>query len=389
VKAVGSLYGIVRYLLSFVTEAKGRLCILVAASAVGLVYFLAARLGLALLSTPSDVAVFWPASGIAVGILVLSGRRALLAVVMGVIAGTVAANIVSDRSVLTSLCKGFCNAGEAVLVAWLLEWWGRNLGIEYRGAEGRSERLSALGGDLIRLPVSVIVPAGVTVALAAKAMTMTVPIVFTIAGDAVAAGFVASIRSPGGNVTGVSTFGQELAAKRIQLLNEIVPGSAPIGVLVNPRSPLAEVEIRQMQAAGQALGRKLFVVQAITESEIEPAFAALARGHAIAVALGTDALFNSRLNQLAALAARAALPMVGYVREFAEGGGLTSHGASLAEAYRLTGIYVARILNGEKPADLPVIQDVKLELVINLKTAKALGLTIPATLLARADEVIE
>jgi putative ABC transport system substrate-binding protein len=169
----------------------------------------------------------------------------------------------------------------------------------------------------------------------------------------------------------------------------MVPGSAPIGVLVNPTSPLAEIEIRQMQSAAYAVDRKLLVVQAITESEIEPAFAALAQGRASAVAVGGTPLFNSRVDKLAALAARTALPMVGQVREFAVAGGLFSYGFSIADGYRLAGIYVARILNGEKPADLPVIQDVKLELVINRKAAKALGLTIPTALLARADEVIE
>jgi putative ABC transport system substrate-binding protein len=231
--------------------------------------------------------------------------------------------------------------------------------------------------------------AGVTPALAAKAVTTTVPVVFTIAGDPVELGLVASVNSPGGNVTGVNSLTSTAISKQIELLHEIVPGASPLGLLVNPTSTLAEIEIRQVQATAQALGRKLLVVSATEEGGIEAAFDALAQGHVSAVAIGSNPLFNSRFELLAVLAARHALPVVCTVREFAVAGGLMSYGTNLAEGYRLAGVHVGRILNGENPAELPVIQGTKIELVINLKTAKALGITIPPTLLARADEVIE
>ena len=243
---------------------------------------------------------------------------------------------------------------------------GHNVAIEYRGAEGQLHRLPVLAADLIRHPVGVIVVAGVTVALTVKALTTTVPIVFTIAGDPVELGLVASVKSPGGNVTGVNSLASTAISKQFELLHETVPGSAPIGLLVNPTSPLADLEIRQMQAAAQAVGRKLLIVLANTETEIEPAFAALAHGGVSAVAVGSNPLFNSRSNQLAAVAARRALPVVCTVREFAAAGGLMSYGSSLADAYRLTGLHTARILNGEKPAELPIVQATKVELVINL-----------------------
>lgn len=263
---------------------------------------------------------------------------------------------------------------------------GHNLAIEYRGAEGR---LPALAADLIHHPVSVIMTAGVTVALAAKAATTTVPIVFTISGDPVELGLVASVKSPGGNVTGVNSLTSTSISRQIELLHEIAPGAPPLGLLVNPTSTLAEIEIRQVQATAQALGRKLLVVSATEEGGIEAAFDALAQGRVSAVAIGSNPLFNSRFELLAVLAARHALPVVCTVREFEVAGGLMSYGANLADGYRQAGVHVARILNGENPAELPVIQGTKIELVINLKTAKALRLTVPPSLLARADEVIE
>jgi putative ABC transport system substrate-binding protein len=213
---------------------------------------------------------------------------------------------------------------------------GRNLAIEYRGAEGRPDRLPALATDLIHHPVSVIMTAGVTAAIAAKAATTTVPIVFTIAGDPVELGLVASVKSPGGNVTGVDSLTSTAIAKQIELLHEIVPGEAPLGLLVNPTSALAEIEIRQVQATAQAVGRKLLVVSVTEENGIEPAFDALAQGRVSAAAIGSNPLFNSRFNLLAMLAVRHTLPMVCTVREFAVAGGLMSYGTNLAEGYRLT-----------------------------------------------------
>jgi putative tryptophan/tyrosine transport system substrate-binding protein len=266
---------------------------------------------------------------------------------------------------------------------------GHNLAIEYRGAEGTSERIPALAANLIKAAVSLIVVAGVPVALAAKTVTTTVPIVFTIAGDPVELGIVASLQRPGGNITGVSTLTSTAVVKQLEVLHEIVPVAVPIGFLINPTTPLAQVEVRHMQGAAQALGRELLILSATKESDLEQAFASLARGGAGAVAIGSNPLFNSRPAQLAALAAGRALPAVAGPREFAVVGGLLSYGSSVAEAYRLTGQHVARVLNGEKPEELPVIQATKLQLIINLKTAKQLGLTIPPTLLARADELIE
>jgi len=266
---------------------------------------------------------------------------------------------------------------------------GHNIAIEYRGAERKSERLAALAADLVGHPVSAIVAAGPTVALAAKALTATVPIVFTISGDPVALGLVASFNRPGGNVTGVSTLASVTVSKLLQLLQEILPGVAPFGFLANAASPQGELEIKQMQAAAQTLGRELLVATAATESQIEEAFAALTERRVSAIAVGNDALFNSRPAQIVTLAAQRALPVVYPLRDFPEAGGLMSYGSSLADAYRITGNQVRRILNGEKPAELPVIQATRVELVVNLKTAKALGITIPTLLLARADEVIE
>jgi putative ABC transport system substrate-binding protein len=266
---------------------------------------------------------------------------------------------------------------------------GHNVAIEYRAAEEQAERLPALAADLVRHPVSVIVVVGPAVALATKAVTTTVPIVFSITGDPVELGLVASLKRPGGNLTGITTLASTVLPKQFELLHEMMPRAVLIGFLKDPTNPHAESETRSMQAAADLFGRKLLLVKAGSEREIETAFAALVETRAGALAVGNSALFNSRPDQLVTLAARHALPAVYPYREFAAAGGLVSYGSSLADAYHLAGLHVARILKGEKPADLPVIQATKVQLVINLKSTKTLGLTVPQTLLARADELIE
>jgi putative ABC transport system substrate-binding protein len=266
---------------------------------------------------------------------------------------------------------------------------GRNVAIEFRWAEGQNDRLPALAADLVARQVAVIV-ANTPGNLAVKAATTTIPIVFSTAADPVQIGLVASLNRPGGNVTGVSNFIGLLAAKVFELLHELIPNSSLIAVLVNPTNPtLALSATKDMQTAGRALGQQILVLNASTEGEIDAAFAALVRLRAGALAIGGDPFFLSRRNQLVSLAARHAVPTMYFTREFTDAGGLMSYGASLTDAYRQTGIYTGKILKGAKPADLPVLQPTKFELVINLKTAKALGLKVPLTLQVAADEVIE
>jgi putative ABC transport system substrate-binding protein len=265
---------------------------------------------------------------------------------------------------------------------------GQNVAIEYRWAEGRYDRLPGLAADLVGRKVDVIQPGGTPSALAAKSATSTIPVVF-IVGDAVAAGLVPSLARPGGNLTGVSLLTFELMAKRLELLSELVPQASVIALLVNANSAMAERIMRDVQEAARAKGVQLHILKAGTEDEIDAAFATLVQLHAGALLVGTDPFFNSRREQLAALASRHAVPAIYEWREFAEAGGLISYGPSLPAANRQVGIYVGRILNGAKPADLPVQQPTTFELVVNLNTAKALGLTVPPLILARADEVIE
>jgi len=265
---------------------------------------------------------------------------------------------------------------------------GQNVAIEYRWAEGRYDRLPGLAADLVGRKVDVIQPGGTPSALAAKSATSTIPVVF-IVGDAVAAGLVPSLARPGGNLTGVSLLTFELMAKRLELLSELVPQASVIALLVNANSAMAERIMRDVQEAARAKGVQLHILKAGTEDEIDAAFATLVQLHAGALLVGTDPFFNSRREQLAALASRHAVPAIYEWREFAEAGGLISYGPSLPAANRQVGIYVGRILNGAKPADLPVQQPTTFELVVNLNTAKALGLTVPPSILARADEVIE
>jgi putative tryptophan/tyrosine transport system substrate-binding protein len=269
---------------------------------------------------------------------------------------------------------------------------GRNVTIEYRWAQGRYDRLPALADELVRQQAAVITATGDTVSpRAAKAATTTIPIIFVMGGDPVAAGLVPSFNRPGGNITGVSLVASalaELVAKQLELLHELTPKAVVVGILLNPR-PSSEVDLSQLQSVARSKGLELVVLRANTDRDIEAAFSALVQKHAEALLIEPDVFFLDRREQLVALAARHAIPAVYSRREYAAIGGLMSYGTSLADAYRHAGIYTGRVLKGEKPADLPVLQPTKFELVINLKAAKALGLKVPLTLQVAADEVIE
>jgi putative tryptophan/tyrosine transport system substrate-binding protein len=266
---------------------------------------------------------------------------------------------------------------------------GQNVAIEYRWAQGRYDRLPALAADLVGWPVRVIAALGPPAAQAAKAATTSIPIVFTSGGDPVVMGLVASLNRPGGNVTGVNLYTGLLAAKRLALLRELIPSVGVIAVLRNPSNPETDAELREVQVAAGALKQEIIVLSAATEAEIEMAFADAVRRQAGALMVASDPFFLGRREQIVALAARHRVPSIYQFRAFVEAGGLVSYGTSLADAYKQAGLQVGRILKGEKPADLPVMQASKFEFMINLKTAKALGLDLPDKVLAVADEVIE
>jgi putative ABC transport system substrate-binding protein len=279
----------------------------------------------------------------------------------------------SDAGYVAAFRKGLSETGY---------FEGQNVAVEYHWAENQLDRLPALAADLVRRRVAVIVTSGFGATLAAKAATATIPIVFATGADPVASGLVATLNRPGANVTGVATLQAELGPKRLQLLRELIPNATRFGVLVEPAAPGVQSTIADLQAAARTLGLQLVVVNASTDSDLETAFASFSQQRVGAVLVSTNL-------RLAVLAARHALPAMYLVREFALAGGLMSYGGSQGYIFHQVGIYAGRILKGEKPADLPVERVTKLELVINLKTAKALGLTIPETLLATADEVIQ
>jgi putative tryptophan/tyrosine transport system substrate-binding protein len=267
---------------------------------------------------------------------------------------------------------------------------GQNIAIEFRWAEGRNDQLSTMAADLVRRQVAVIAAISPSAALAAKSATTAIPVVFQSGSDPVEMGLVASLNRPGGTVTGIARLATELAPKLLELLHEAAPNADNIAFLMNPASFNAEVKTREAQAAAHSLGLKqLLVLTAGTATEIDSAFVTMAERRANALLIGQDVFFNNQVEQLAAMALRNKVPAIYSLREFAAAGGLMSYGASLADQYRLVGVYVGRILKGEKPGDLPVQLATKVELIVNLKTANALGLSVPVPLLGRADEVIE
>jgi putative tryptophan/tyrosine transport system substrate-binding protein len=288
----------------------------------------------------------------------------------------------SDAFRLPSFHQGLSEAGYVE---------GRNVAIEYRWAQGQNDRLPALAADLVRRQVAVIaVPASTPGVLAAKAATTTIPIVFYIGLDPVELGLVASLAHPGGNITGVTGWNVMVGPKRLELLHEVIPSATSIALLVNPASPdLAKADSRDQQTAARSLGLQLHVLDASNERDFDTVFATLVQLRAGGLVIGTDSLFNTQKEQLAALTVRHGVPTIHQYREFVMAGGLMAYGSPTADLSRQVGVYTARILKGEKPADLPVQQATKVELFMNLKTAKTLGLTVPLPLLARADEVIE
>src|SRR5215475_1217914 len=324
------------------------------------------------------------------------GRRELLAA----LGGAVAAWPLAARAQQPAMpAVGFLNGGSSWEYAQMADAFrkglgetgyieGRNVWIEYRWAEGRYERLPALAADLVRRQVSVIA-ANTPASPIAKAATTSIPIVFLTSADPVAAGLVASLNRPGGNLTGVAVLNVEVGPKRLELLHEAVPAASVVALLINPINPNSERQSKDMQAAARSLGLQLHALHASTERDFDTAFARLVQLRAGALIIGADAFFINQSEQLGALALRHAVPAISFYREFVAAGGMMSYGGDLIDAYRLMGVYGGRILKGEKPADLPVQQETKFALIINLKAAKTLGLTVPLPLLGRADEVIE
>jgi putative ABC transport system substrate-binding protein len=286
----------------------------------------------------------------------------------------------SDTPRLTGLRRGLSQTGYVE---------GRNFLVEYRWAGNQIDRLPALAADLVQRQVAVIVATGTLAALAAKAATTSIPIVFNVGADPVQLGLVASLNRPGGNLTGYNNIASELGTKGLALLHELIPSVATIGTLENPNSPVSELMTRDVLATAPVIGVKVQILEAGTDREIDAAFMSLVQAQTGALLVTNDVFFNNRIEQIVALAQRHAIPTMYAFRDFVVAGGLISYGTSLTEHYRQLGLYTGRILKGEKPADLPVQQTTKLELIINLKTVKALGLEIPPKLLALADEVIE
>jgi putative ABC transport system substrate-binding protein len=290
-------------------------------------------------------------------------------------------SVESDASRLTAFRQGLNEAGYVE---------GRNVMIDYRWAEDRHDRLPMMATDLVRRQVTMIVATSTPAALAAKAATTTIPIVFEMAADPVKLGLVASLSQPGGNVTGVTQLGEEVLPKRLELLHELLPTARVMALLVNPTDPpLAERQARVSLSAAKTLGLEFHVLNASTERDFDAAFTKLMQLRAGGLVIGGNALFTGHNDQLAALTVQHAVPAIYQRREFAAAGGLMGYGSNTADTHRLVGIYTGRVLKGEKPADLPVQQATKVELIINLKTAKALGINVPNTLIGRADEVIE
>jgi putative ABC transport system substrate-binding protein len=306
----------------------------------------------------------------------LAARAQAAMPVIGIISGTN-----REERLLDAIRQGLSEAGFAE---------GRNVAFEYRWAEGHFDRLPAMATDLVARKVGAIIAMQSTTApLAAKAATSTIPIVFSIGADPVKLGLVASLNRPGGNITGATFLVNSLAAKRLELLSEMVPKGSTIGLFVNPNNPAAKSETADVEAAARTLGLSLFAQNASSAQEIDKGFAAFVDKRVAGITFAADAVYNARRAQLIALAQRHKVPAVYFYRAFAEDGGLMSYGGFDTDAYRLAGVYAGRVLKGEKPADLPVQQVTKIELVVNLKTAKAQALTLPGTLLARADGVIE
>jgi putative tryptophan/tyrosine transport system substrate-binding protein len=319
------------------------------------------------ISLLGGAAVSWP--------LVSRAQQPLIPVV-GFLSGRSPAE---SAGVVAAFRKGLSETGYAE---------SQNVSIDFRWAEGQSDRLPALASELVHRPVDVIAALGES-GPAAKAATTTIPIVFGSGGDPVEAGLVASLNRPGGNITGATFLTAVLGAKRLGLLHELVPGAPVVALLVNPNTYVGQVQIRDVQEAARALGQSLVVLDGGTDERIETAFAALAPQHVAALLVGADPFFDTRRERLVALASQHRMPAIYQFREYAVAGGVMSYGTSITDMYRLVGLYVGRVLKGEKPADLPVMQVTKFELVINLTTARALGVKISDNLLSLADEVIE
>jgi ABC-type uncharacterized transport system substrate-binding protein len=316
--------------------------------------------------------------GGAAGWPLAASARQLAAPVIGFLRNT--SRNASEEKILAAMHQGLKKSGYAE---------GTNLVVEYRFADNELDRLPALAADLVRRQVAVIVAGGNAASLTAKAATTTIPVVFTTGSDPIQLGLVSSLNRPGGNVTGVSFLPSALGVKRLQLLHELVPKVATIAYLANPHDPNFEQELQEMRAGADALSRHVLLLSVGSERDLVPAFARLAEGRAGALLVGADSLFLSLSDRLVALAMRQALPMMHYLREVTAAGGLMSYGASITDSYRQAGIYTGGILKGASPADLPIVLPTRFELVINLTTAKTLGIDVPLSLMVRADEIID